>query len=121
QFRRAVLLRDAILPRAEQMVAISESSYVAGRSDFLDWIDNWRQYLELTLEYHRALASLEQELAGLEELAGGGLARSSTDTKSGEALESPGRDDETHDSAEPERDAGPSRDEEHRHGDHGGA
>ena len=76
QYRKAILLRDAILPRARQTVEVSESGYQTGQVDFLTWIDNWRRFLSFSLEYHRALASLERNYAVLEELVGGGLSRS---------------------------------------------
>jgi len=69
----AVLFRDAILPKAAQAVAESESSYQAASADFLAWIDNWTRLLGLTLEYHQVIASLEQDIATLDELVGGGL------------------------------------------------
>ena len=75
QYRRALLFRDAILPRARQAVEVSESGYQSGQLDFLTWIDNWRRLIEFTLEYHRALAGLEQSFALLEQLAGGELPR----------------------------------------------
>ncbi len=76
QYRSAILFRDAILPRAHQAVEVSESGYQTGQVDFLTWIDNWRRLLDFTLEYHAALASLEQNFAVLEELVGGALPRS---------------------------------------------
>lgn len=82
QYRSAILFRDAILPRALQTVEVSESGYQAGQVDFLTWVDNWRRLLGFTLEYHRALASLERSFADLEALVGGGLSRRSGEPES---------------------------------------
>ncbi|MCB9508492.1 MAG: TolC family protein [Myxococcales bacterium] len=74
-FRRAILLRDGILPRARQTVQVSESGYQAGEVDFTTLIDNWQRLLDLTLSYHEALTTLEQEVAELEQRLGGPLER----------------------------------------------
>ena len=75
-YRSALLSRDGILPRARQTVEVSESGYRSGDVDFLTLIDNWRRLLDLTLSYHRSLATLERELAGLEQVVGGRVERS---------------------------------------------
>jgi len=77
-YRRAVLLRDGILPRARQTLEVSKSGYQAGEVDFTTLIDNWQRLLELTLGYHGALATLEQEVAELERVLGGEIARRAT-------------------------------------------
>lgn len=73
--RSALLLRDGILPRARQAVAVSESGYQAGDVDFTTLIENWRRLLELTLSYHEALTGLDREVAELERLIGTELER----------------------------------------------
>lgn len=78
-YRRAVLFRDAILPRARQTVAVSEASYRAGKVEFLTLVDNWRKLLDLTLEYHDAVTELERSFADMEELVGGDLSRARED------------------------------------------
>lgn len=74
-YRKAVLLRDGILPRADQAVRVAQSGYEAGRVDFATLLAGWRRYFELSLDYHRALASLEKNLSEVEYVAGGDLTR----------------------------------------------
>jgi len=74
-YRSAILLRDGILPRARQTVDVSESGYQAGEVDFTTLIDNWQRLLELTLAYHGALATLEEEVAELEQILGSEIER----------------------------------------------
>ena len=74
-YESALLFRDSILPRARQTVEVSESGYQAGRVDFLTLVDNWRKYLDFTLQYHGTLADLERDFAELEALVGGALPR----------------------------------------------
>ena len=74
-YRSAILLRDGILPRARQTVDVSESGYQAGEVDFTTLIDNWQRLLDLTLAYHGALTSLEQQVAELEQVLGAGIER----------------------------------------------
>jgi len=74
-YRRSILLRDGILPRARQTVEVSESGYRAGEVDFTTLIDNWQMLLDLTLAYHEAATTLEQEVAELERVLGGAVER----------------------------------------------
>jgi outer membrane protein TolC len=66
----ALLFRDTIIPQAEQTYRVSQASYSAGTSDFLSVIDNWRNWLVFTIEYHRALGELERSVADLEQAVG---------------------------------------------------
>jgi outer membrane protein TolC len=75
EYRSAVLLRDFILPRARQVVDVSEREYQAGSLSFLTLIDNWRKLLDFDLQYHQALARLEEHFAELERVVGGQLTR----------------------------------------------
>jgi len=77
QYRRAVLFRDLIVPRAWQVVEVSTSAYQAGQLDFTTLFDNWRNWLNFSLAYHRSLAELEQRFADLQQLIGIRIARSS--------------------------------------------
>lgn len=77
-YRRAVLFRDGILPRARQTVDVSEANYRAGQVEFLTLVDNWRKLLDFTLDYYRALTDLERSFAEMEELVGGNLPRTET-------------------------------------------
>lgn len=79
QYRRAVLFRDLIVPRAWQTVQVSSSEYQAGALEFTALIDNWRKWLDFSLAYHRALAELEQRFADLQQLVGLPLPRSAAD------------------------------------------
>lgn len=74
-YRKAVLLRDGILPRADQAVRVAQGGYEAGRVDFATLLAGWRRLFELSLDYHRALAGLERDLSEVEFVTGGALAR----------------------------------------------
>jgi len=67
------LFREQIIPQARQTVAVSRSAYAAGRTDFLDLIDNWRKLLNFELMQEQNLAEFERGLADLEEAVGGEL------------------------------------------------
>jgi cobalt-zinc-cadmium efflux system outer membrane protein len=75
-YRRAVIQRDVIVPRAWQAVEVSLSDYEAGRLEFTAVIDNWRKWLDHSLAYERSLAALEQAFADLEQLVGVRIGRS---------------------------------------------
>ncbi|RME38751.1 MAG: TolC family protein [Planctomycetota bacterium] len=66
----ARLFRDTIIPQAEQTYRVSQASYSAGTSDFLDVIDNWRKWLVFSIQYYRLLGELERSLADLEQAVG---------------------------------------------------
>jgi outer membrane protein TolC len=70
QYRRAILYRDLIVPRAQLAVEVSMASYRAGQLEFAGLIDNWRNWLNAALAYHRALAQLEQRFADLQQIVG---------------------------------------------------
>ena len=70
----ARLFFDTIIPQAEQTYRVSQASYTAGSSDFLQVIDNWRKWLGFSIQYHRALGQLERSVADLEEAVGLSLA-----------------------------------------------
>ncbi|MCA8969232.1 MAG: TolC family protein [Planctomycetes bacterium] len=74
-YRKAVLLRDGILPRADQAVRVAQTGYDAGTVEFATLLAAWRRLFELTLDYHRALAALEHGVSEVEYLAGGDLPR----------------------------------------------
>lgn len=59
------LFEERILPESRQAVEAAESSYRAGRTDFIDLIDNTRRLTELDLMYQRSLTQLQQDLADL--------------------------------------------------------
>jgi cobalt-zinc-cadmium efflux system outer membrane protein len=70
QYRRGVLFRDLIVPRAWQAVEVSLSAYQTGSIPFEALIQGWRKWLEQSLAYRRALSGLEQAFADLEQLVG---------------------------------------------------
>lgn len=70
EHRQAVLFRDLIVPRAWQTVEVSTSAYRAGELEFTALIDNWRKWLDFSLAYHRAVATLEEAFADLQQLLG---------------------------------------------------
>jgi outer membrane protein, heavy metal efflux system len=75
QYRQAVLLRDLIVPRSWQAVDASTAAYRSGDLEFTALIENWSQWLEQSLNYHKALAGLEQRFADLQYLIGVRLPR----------------------------------------------
>lgn len=70
QQRLARLFVDTIIPQAEQTYHVSQASYSAGTTDFLDVIDNWRKWLVFTIQYYRTLGELERSVADLEQAIG---------------------------------------------------
>lgn len=70
QYRQAVLFRDLLVPRARQTVEVSTAAYRSGDVQFTALIENWRNWLDFSLAYHRALAGLEQRFADLQQLIG---------------------------------------------------
>jgi outer membrane protein TolC len=67
------LLREEIVPKAEQTFAVSLRSYEVGDVAFLQLVDNWRQLLRYQISAHRLEAQLRQSLARLERAVGGYL------------------------------------------------
>jgi len=70
----ALLFRDTIIPEARQTYEVSQASYMAGTSDFLYVIDNWRKWLVFRIQYYRSLGELERSVADLEQALGLSLA-----------------------------------------------
>lgn len=66
----ARIFRDTIVPQARQAYEVSRAAYTGGRSDFLFVIDNWRKWLEFSIQYHAAVGATESSLADLEEAIG---------------------------------------------------
>jgi outer membrane protein TolC len=66
----ALLFRSTIIPQAQQTYEVSLASYIAGSTDFLYVIDNWRKWLVFTIQYHRSLGELERSVADVEEAVG---------------------------------------------------
>ena len=68
--RKKVLYRDNLLPKAEQSFNVTQQSFAAGRSDFLDLVDAQRVLLEFELAYEQACADGARNAAAIERLAG---------------------------------------------------
>jgi outer membrane protein TolC len=71
--RKIALYRDALIPKADQTLKVTQRAFEAGKSDFLSLIDAQRVLLEFQLTYERALADHAQRLAELEMLLGRNL------------------------------------------------
>ncbi|MHC4214572.1 MAG: TolC family protein [Planctomycetota bacterium] len=71
--RKIKLYKNVLTPKAEQLLAVSESAYRAGSIDFLSLIDAQRTLLAYQLTYERALTDNSQKLGLLEMLAGSTL------------------------------------------------
>jgi outer membrane protein TolC len=67
---RLQLYGDELVPRAQQLISVSEAAYLAGTVDFLSLIDAQQTLLEFRLERERAWTGHQQKLAELEMLAG---------------------------------------------------
>jgi outer membrane protein TolC len=71
--RKAGLYAGTLIPRAKEMVEVSESSYRTGGVDFLSLIDAQRKLLTFEVTYQRILTDHFQALAKLETLTGGAI------------------------------------------------
>ena len=66
----ATLFDTTIIPQAQQTYRVSQASYITGKTDFLNVIDNWRKWLVFTIQYYRSLGELERSVADLEQAIG---------------------------------------------------
>ncbi|GJL52975.1 MAG: cytochrome c [Nitrospirales bacterium] len=64
------LFSTTVLPQAKQTLQAANAGYRTDRSDFLDLIDAERALLSYQLDYFRALADREQQIAQLEQVVG---------------------------------------------------
>ncbi|UCG51064.1 MAG: TolC family protein [Candidatus Latescibacterota bacterium] len=71
--RKTRLYRDGLIPKAEQSLNTSYTSYQAGEADFLSVLDAQRQLLDFQLEYERAKSDLAVSRAEIEMVIGRGL------------------------------------------------
>ncbi len=67
------LFTTTVLPQAKQTLKAANAGYRTDRTDFLDLIDAERALLNYQLEYYRALADREQQVAHLEQVVGKNL------------------------------------------------
>jgi outer membrane protein TolC len=74
QFREAQrkigLYQDALLPRAQQALNVTQTAFATDKVDFLNLIDAQRTYLEFELSLERAKSNYAGRLAELEMLVG---------------------------------------------------
>ncbi|MHC4719919.1 MAG: TolC family protein [Planctomycetota bacterium] len=68
--RKIRLYGDVLVPKAEELLAASETAYRSGVIDFLSVIDAQRTQLKFQLQYERAVTDNKQKLAELEMLVG---------------------------------------------------
>ncbi len=73
--RSIALYQQSLLPQAEQSLEAAGSSYRAGETDFLTFLDTQRTLLNFRLEEQRAWREFRTSQARLEQLAGGNLPR----------------------------------------------
>jgi outer membrane protein TolC len=70
-WRKTVLYSSILIPKARQMVQVSEDAYRSGSLDFLRLLDAQRKQLMYELAYERSLTTHLQQQARLEQLLGG--------------------------------------------------
>ncbi|HDS84544.1 MAG TPA: TolC family protein [Phycisphaerales bacterium] len=71
--RKVRLYQDVLIPKAKEMLEVSEQAYRTGAIDFLTLIDAQRKLLTFELTFERTLANHLKSLARLEALVGGQL------------------------------------------------
>lgn len=64
---------NALLPQAEQMFNASQFSFEAGKTDFLNWLDTQRTFLNTKLAYYKSVVDYNKTIAQLEFVVGGDL------------------------------------------------
>jgi len=68
--RKVGLYADVLVPKAKELLSVSETAYKGGTVDFLSLIDAQRMLLGYQLNYERSVTDNLQRLAELEMLAG---------------------------------------------------
>jgi cobalt-zinc-cadmium efflux system outer membrane protein len=71
--RKVALYLDTLIPKAKEMLQVSEVAYQAGTLDFLSLIDAQQTLLNFELLYERSVTNNLQSLAQLEMIVGGRL------------------------------------------------
>ncbi|MHC4624586.1 MAG: TolC family protein [Planctomycetota bacterium] len=71
--RKVRLYADVLVPKAQELLSVSETAYKGGTVDFLSLIDAQRMLLGYQLNYERAVTDNLLRLAELETLAGAEL------------------------------------------------
>lgn len=67
------LYSTSIIPKSEQSLAVTQASFSAGRSGFLELLDSVRSYLEFKLDYYRYVSEYLTNKALLERMVGNEL------------------------------------------------
>lgn len=71
--RQVSLYDDALMPRARELIGVSEAAYLAGTVDFLNLVSAQQTLLQFRLARERSWADQQQRLAELEMLVGADL------------------------------------------------
>lgn len=79
--RKIKLYGNILVPKAEELLRVSETAYKGGTLDFLSLIDAQRKFLEYELNRERAVTDNLQSLAELEMLAGSELTAAAKDAE----------------------------------------
>jgi len=69
-YRKIELYQNELIPKSEQLLQVTETAYMNGKSDFLSLIDAQRNHLELELILKKARAEYLKTRADLEKLIG---------------------------------------------------
>lgn len=72
-YRESELYRTTLIPEAQQSLEVAEADYQGARTDFLDYLDAQRTWLEFNLVHYKAQRSYGVTLAELERVAGASL------------------------------------------------
>jgi outer membrane protein TolC len=72
--RKVRLYEDVLIPKAKEMIEVTEQAYRTGEVDFLSLIDAQQKLLKFQLMRERAAANYKQKQAELEMLTGQPLA-----------------------------------------------
>ncbi|HMA61645.1 MAG TPA: TolC family protein [bacterium] len=68
--RRIQLYQQELIPKSQQLLEVTETAYLNGKSDFMSLIDAQRRHLELTLKLKKSRAEYLKARAALEKLIG---------------------------------------------------
>ena len=69
-YRKIELYQNELIPKSEQLLEVTETAYMNGKSDFLSLIDAQRNHLELNLILKKARTEYLKSKADLEKLIG---------------------------------------------------
>lgn len=64
------IYKESIIPLSEQSLKITEAGYVAGKNDFLDFLDSQKNYLDHKINYYRHIFESGVILAEIEKISG---------------------------------------------------